>query len=87
MKWFFKIFIKIIISQLPIPYSFWKKFGFFKHGKMDSCEYAIKIFNLHFKRAYPNNFPKNITLLELGPGIVLHLQLLVFLMVFQKLFL
>jgi hypothetical protein len=68
MKWFFKIFIKIIISQLPIPYSFWKKFGFFKHGKMDSCEYAIKIFNLHFKRAYPNNFPKNITLLELGPG-------------------
>ncbi len=68
MKWILKIFLKIVISQLSIPYSFWKKFGFFKHGQMDSCEYAIKIFNLHFKRAYPNNFPKNITLLELGPG-------------------
>ena len=51
MKSIIKIIIKIIISKLPVPYSFWKLIGLFKHGKMDSCEYAIKIFNLHYLRA------------------------------------
>ena len=68
MKWFFKISIKIIISRLPIPYRFWKFIGFFKHGSMDSCEYAIKIFNLHFNRAFPNQIPSSLKILELGPG-------------------
>ena len=54
MKWFIKIALKIFISRLPIPYSFWKITGLFKHGGMDSYEYAIKIFDLHFYRAFPN---------------------------------
>lgn len=68
MKSIIKIIIKIIINRLPIPYSVWKFLGLFKHGKMDSCEYAIKIFNLHYSRAYENSEKKNITILELGPG-------------------
>ena len=68
MKWRLKIFLKIIISRLPIPYSIWKIIGLFKHGRMDSCEYAIKIFNLHFKRAFKEKVPSNIRILELGPG-------------------
>ena len=68
MKWFIKIILKILISRLPIPYAFWKIIGFFKHGKMDSCEYAIKIFDLHFYRAFPKKVPQNLQILELGPG-------------------
>ena len=68
MKWRLKILIKIILSKLPIPYSVWKLLGLFKHGKMDSSEYAIKIFNLHFRRAYPKTVPKNLKIIELGPG-------------------
>ena len=68
MKWLIKILLKIFISRLPIPYSFWKKTGLFKHGKMDSCEYAIKIFDLHFHRAFPKKTPQNLQILELGPG-------------------
>ncbi len=68
MKWFLKIILKILISRLPIPYSFWNAIGFFKHGKMDSCEYAIKIFELHFFRAFPEKVPHNLKILELGPG-------------------
>ena len=66
MIWFLKILLKIIFSRLPIPYSFWKLIGFFKHGKMDTCEYAIKIFNLHFTRAFPEKLPSNFNILELG---------------------
>ena len=68
MKWFLKILIKIIISRFPLPYRFWKLIGFFKHGSMDSCEYAIKIFNLHFNRAFPYQIPSSLKILELGPG-------------------
>ena len=68
MIWSLKILLKIIFSRLHIPYSFWKLIGFFKHGKMDSCEYSTKIFNLHFNRAFPKNLPSNFNILELGPG-------------------
>ena len=68
MKWFLKIILKILISCLPVPYSFWKSIGIFRHGKMDSCEYAIKIFELHFCRAFPEKPPAKFTILELGPG-------------------
>ena len=68
MKWFLKIILKILISRLGIPYSFWNLIGYFKHGKMDSCEYAIKIFDLHFYRAFPKKVPQNLKIVELGPG-------------------
>ena len=68
MKWRLKIFFKILLSKLPIKYSLWKSLGLFKHGRMDSLDYPIKIFNLHIKKAYPKIIPKNLIILELGPG-------------------
>ena len=68
MKWRLKIFCKILLSKFPFHYSIWKSFGLFKHGKMDSLEYPIKIFNLHIKKAYPEIIPRNLITLELGPG-------------------
>ncbi len=68
MKWRLKIFFKILLSKLPINYSLWKSLGLFKHGRMDCLDYPIKIFNLHFKKAYPKIIPKNLIILELGPG-------------------
>ena len=68
MKWRLKIFFKILLSKLPINYSLWKSLGLFKHGRMDCLDYPIKIFNLHIKKAYPKIIPKNLIILELGPG-------------------
>ena len=68
MKWIIKIIAKILFSRLPIPYRFWKTIGMFRHGRMDSSEYPVKIFNLHVNHAYPNGLPNNSVILELGPG-------------------
>ena len=68
MHWSLKIIIKIIISRLPISYSFWRKLGLFRHGHMDSIEYPLKIFNLHIDRAFPDGIPPDAVILELGPG-------------------
>lgn len=68
MKWGVKLIAKILFSRLPIPYAFWKSIGIFHHGRMDSYEYPIKIFNLHVNRAYPDGLPDDSVILELGPG-------------------
>lgn len=68
LNWVIKLGVKLIISRLPVPYVFWKAIGAFRHGRMDSIEYPLKIFNLHTTRAYPERFPSKLTLLELGPG-------------------
>lgn len=68
MKWVFKLFSKIIISRLPVAYSIWNSLGIFKHGQMDDFQYSLKIFELHISRAFPSGVPKNLTMLELGPG-------------------
>jgi hypothetical protein len=68
MLWMIKLIIKIIISRLPIFYATWRKLGVFRHGQMDSCNYALKIFRLHMSRCYPKGLPSSFTMLELGPG-------------------
>lgn len=68
MKWAIKIIIKLIITRLPLPYSFWRSLNVFRHGSMDSMNYPVKIFNLHLKRAFPDGLPSDAVLLELGPG-------------------
>lgn len=68
MLWPLKIIIKVILAHLPIPYRFWQKLGLFRHGQMDRAGYAEKIFSIHTNLAYPNGAPKNLRLLELGPG-------------------
>jgi SAM-dependent methyltransferase len=68
MKWALKIGAKLLLARLPIPYGFWKSIGVFRHGRMDSAEYPIKIFHLHVERAYPQGLPPRSVILELGPG-------------------
>ncbi len=68
MNWALKIAAKMILSRLPIPYTFWKSIGLFRHGRMDRAEYALKIFRLHAGRAYPSGLPRDAVVLELGPG-------------------
>jgi hypothetical protein len=68
MKWALKIGLKSLLARLPIPYSLWRSFGVFRHGKMDSVEYALKIFNLHTQHAYSGELPSDSVIMELGPG-------------------
>jgi SAM-dependent methyltransferase len=68
MKWALKIMAKLILARLPVPYAFWRSIGVLSHGRMNSAEYSLKIFQLHADRAYPDGLPASSTLLELGPG-------------------
>jgi len=68
MKWALKIIAKLILARLPISYAFWKSIGIFRHGRMDTAQYPIKIFKLHTERAFPSGLPAGLTMLELGPG-------------------
>lgn len=74
MKWALKIVAKLLIARLPVPYAFWKSVGMFRHGRMDSVNYPLKIFNLHLQRAYPQGFPRGRLFLNSGQAIVLRLQ-------------
>ena len=47
VPWQLKIFAKLILSKLPFSYSQWSKIGLFRHGKMDSFNYAWNVLNRH----------------------------------------
>lgn len=68
MLWRLKLVIKIMAARLPLPYSFWQGLGLFRHGKMDTTEYALKIFEIHARRAYETIDLSGRTILEIGPG-------------------
>ncbi|MDO8264188.1 MAG: class I SAM-dependent methyltransferase [Gallionella sp.] len=68
MKWLLKLSAKVVLSRLGIPYELWRKAGLFRHGQMDSYEYAVKIFQLHASRAFPQGDLSGKTVLEIGPG-------------------
>jgi SAM-dependent methyltransferase len=68
VPWQVKIAAKLVLARLPLPYSFWEKFGIFKQGKMESPDYALGIFRRHFDAA---NFARkrgDFVALEFGPG-------------------
>lgn len=66
--WAVKIIAKIVLSRLPVPYGFWSTLGLFRHGKMDTVDYLLKVFNGHAADAFPGGLPSDFTALELGPG-------------------
>ena len=66
IPWLFKIIAKIILSELPVNYSFWRLLNIFRHGAMEEPAYAFNIFKKHFKN-YKNK-KTNFVALELGPG-------------------
>ena len=68
MIWRLKIFFKIILSRLPIKYSYWKKIKIFKHGSMDSLDYPINVFQSHIQHLSKIRELKNSLIIEIGPG-------------------
>jgi SAM-dependent methyltransferase len=65
IPWWSKIILKIILSRLPITYSFWRRVGLFRHGSMDQIEYAYNVFLKHLNNSKGND---SLVVLELGPG-------------------
>ena len=69
IPWWAKIGGKLLLSKLPVPYSYWKRMGLFRHGEMDNPDRAIETFNRYYHRALKyGKLPKNFNVLELGPG-------------------
>ena len=68
VPWWAKIGLKIVLSRVPLDYSFWRRIGLFKHGEMERGPYALKTFKTHFERCWPKGAPPQFTCLEIGPG-------------------
>lgn len=68
IPWWAKIAAKVVLSRLPFKYAGWQRLGLFRHGSMDTTEYAIKVFDGHVQRAGLTGKLNGKTLLELGPG-------------------
>jgi len=69
IPWQVKIATKILLSRLPLPYSFWSRVNLFKHGGMQDVGYASQVFATHFKRSGLEGKNANgFVCLELGPG-------------------
>lgn len=68
MNWRLKIALKMTLSQLGVPYRRWRQLGIFRLGRMDSPDYAQKIFDLHIRRGYPDGRLDGKVVLEIGPG-------------------
>ena len=66
--WLTKLIIKIIISRLPIKYSYWKKINIFKHGSMEDFDYSKNIFEGHFHDMSQYANIDNPLIMEIGPG-------------------
>jgi predicted SAM-dependent methyltransferase len=67
VSWQLKIAAKLILSRLPFSYEQWSKIGLFRHGEMDSFDYAWGVLKGHVKQMSSER--KNLWYgLELGPG-------------------
>ena len=67
LPWWLKITGKIILSRLPLRYSFWQRLGLFRHGSMDRSSYVLGLFNEHMARVGSGDLSGK-TIMELGPG-------------------
>jgi SAM-dependent methyltransferase len=68
LDWRVKIAAKIVLSRLPFGYVVWQGLGLFRLGRMDNVDYALKIFQRHAGRAWPDGLPPDFVALEMGPG-------------------
>ncbi len=68
IPWWLKIIAKIILSRMPIGYSFWQKIGLFHHGHMEESSYVLEVFNGHISMAGLEGKIQGKTILELGSG-------------------
>ena len=68
MRWILVLVLKVIFSRLKINYSFWRKIGIFRHGKMADSKYAMKIYEQHMSRMTDASSYDGKVVLEIGPG-------------------
>jgi hypothetical protein len=66
IPWWAKIAAKITLARLPIPMRAWHRLGLFVPGFMRDPDYAINVFETHWRRA--GSPEPGFTYLELGPG-------------------
>jgi SAM-dependent methyltransferase len=77
VPWWLRIGTKIVLSRLPLPYSFWKRLHLFEHGDMNQPLRSLENFLYHAKSANvldekpPLPYLEvdgDFNVLELGPG-------------------
>lgn len=69
LPWWTRIAAKVALSRLPVPYSFWRRIGLFRHGEMNSPERAVNTFETFFARALKHrDLHAGFQSLEMGPG-------------------
>jgi hypothetical protein len=66
VPWWAKIAAKIALARLPLPMRAWHRLGLFVPGFMRDPDYAISVFETHWRRA--GSPAPGFTYLELGPG-------------------
>lgn len=67
IPWYLKFGLKMALAPLPFRYQLFSQLNLFRHGRMDSPEYALRVFRKHLQRSSLNSL-KGLTCLELGPG-------------------
>lgn len=67
VPWWGRMGAKLLFSSLPVSYQFWSRINLFRHGKMDSPDYALDCFQTHWQ-AVANGAATPETIVELGPG-------------------
>ena len=66
--WLLKIFLKIILSRLPIEHKVFRKIGIFRNGGMNQIDYSKRIFFGHLGDLKSFKDFKEPVILEIGPG-------------------
>lgn len=67
IPWYARIAAKLVLSRLPVPYSFWKRIGIYSHGEMQDADYAMRTLNFHIVESGLSG-RSGLTGLEMGPG-------------------
>jgi len=71
IPWQLKVISKIFLSRIPTSYSFWNSISLFRHGDMNSPDYAYAVFTKHFNRVVSSRnrkLPTSFVAMEIGPG-------------------
>jgi len=66
LPWWAKIAAKVVLARLPVGGRTWQSLGLFSPGEMDDPDYALGVFDRHYRAA--GSPGPGFTFLELGPG-------------------
>lgn len=68
LPWRLKLLSKVVLSRLPLSKRFWQSLWLFKHGAMESPDYALETFDRHWNRVKDRFADRKPDVLEMGPG-------------------